>query len=1455
MNPSRNVLYVTRDYGRTWQRLGNYSAANALTHAVANDGTVHVAYSKNDDTYLDTYDPSGTKTSNQTLSGPLNELPKHGENCRSCPQVLTVEADDSSHVVLFTYMTGPFESTDSGGQWTQLYLANKVIVNGPGVNPEKLRTGTITKPDRGPKRTMARPVDYRSAVMMEEAGKGDQVLVGSDQGLFMMRVEDRTVGKRIQLLNLAGTMDHSQVYDVNVDDCGNLYHGLWHHSGMIRTPGGSKNVEQRWRTRQQYQRRGLYRQPLYLGYQPYYTGGEEAGNVFVKDRSDCLSWASLGDAMTDPQLYFSPYVTNDSGPLRKEKIAGLDDDNYENATGGPKFFDGRWHYKNKYTNELRSINLSTENQDLETPVKIDTTRQDESPPGNVDETLWYRYKNNEILVRFEGASRSSAETIAINFAVNDPPYRISHFDVTEGRVAVNIEHEKTGAEDIYIYNTTSTSEPITGSDISSLDNPFGGARIKEVFVDPTNDSRYFATVVDTSDLKCDEHLMVTEDGGNTWRKFSRELDCQRVWDLAFNEKNGRIYAATGGRGVFRGNLTSLNNPGANRRANLNVTLECGDREVTEIDTINCTVSLASSGDVSEWVNRQGGPDLEIDLPTRTIRYSLSTPVIRGTSGGSVLCSPKNATLGSADQFARIHCEDPLRNFPASGQVTFGMDIQKRLVSDDPASPEITARLNFSQGAPDFDTSDNSDTTTLDVHELPAQADRFDYHITDFGDVIRNDDRANATRILARDWNQTPDQFFACPENPDYPNGDAIVRRLQSQGKNCEGVLENGSQGAPLSGIQIYTANLSNLGIGFTEDFYNVTIIGEEVPPPTVGEVPPKEPTCGTFKQEFTRRRSNPTRTFLFTLPSSYRQYFAGEPSGQEDVQPRYQDKDVPPPVNRSFRQNGIDLGPKPSIQLPDGTTDWNAGRWIVHELTDYLVVEQPDGSLKVYRLNPAGTVKRFNRTIESHSRITINVTGTTITVADDDVPPDTQLIPLNATKVRPNVTTSSGATRNGDVTIERYPGLNRLSATVECPRDKDLGHLILALGQSLRTAGGYNLSLEYRVTYERGAARHATVSVGVGQYDEFGVDVNAGEWTDRPVDPERLEEIERAVAVGEIGLNPDPAPDGPPSRVRVSVSTLDGPTGGAPAFGRALETDGGHPYVRVEPLDRFEGRGRLTFTVRDETLERNGVGSDRVALFRYEGTERGWRRQQTERVGSTDTGERYRAEFDGLSLFAVGITAPDEAENVTLSLVPAERTVRSGTNATFEVVADGVDAGVGGYELVVNSTDTSRARIVGTTSGIGGESRRERAPDGSGATVAAFAGDTADDGPVTVATVTVAAGEPGTVELPLTVASVSDEAGEGYAVGRVTGSTVTVTEEPVAPDVTGDGNRATDPDGDGDYEDLNGDGEPTPGDATVLFNAVFEGDATVTDNPELFDFNGDREVNPGDATVLFDEVF
>jgi len=72
------------------------------------------------------------------------------------------------------------------------------------------------------------------------------------------------------------------------------------------------------------------------------------------------------------------------------------------------------------------------------------------------------------------------------------------------------------------------------------------------------------------------------------------------------------------------------------------------------------------------------------------------------------------------------------------------------------------------------------------------------------------------------------------------------------------------------------------------------------------------------------------------------------------------------------------------------------------------------------------------------------------------------------------------------------------------------------------------------------------------------------------------------------------------------------------------------------------------------------------------------------------------------------------------------------------------------------------------------------------------------------------------------------------------------------PDVNGDGNAAHDPDGDGRYEDVNGDGDVNAGDAQALFDN--KDSDPVQNDVDLFDFNDDGSVDVGDAQTLFEEL-
>jgi hypothetical protein len=104
-----------------------------------------------------------------------------------------------------------------------------------------------------------------------------------------------------------------------------------------------------------------------------------------------------------------------------------------------------------------------------------------------------------------------------------------------------------------------------------------------------------------------------------------------------------------------------------------------------------------------------------------------------------------------------------------------------------------------------------------------------------------------------------------------------------------------------------------------------------------------------------------------------------------------------------------------------------------------------------------------------------------------------------------------------------------------------------------------------------------------------------------------------------------------------------------------------------------------------------------------------------------------------------------------------------------------------------------------------------------------------------------------TVDVPAD-ASLGDR---GYSVETLSESAAG-TMEFTPPALSPDQDLPADPNGDGVYEDVNGDGSVDVGDAQSLFSNR-ETDA-VQNNVAAFDFNGDGMVNVGDAQALFNQV-
>jgi PKD repeat protein len=213
-------------------------------------------------------------------------------------------------------------------------------------------------------------------------------------------------------------------------------------------------------------------------------------------------------------------------------------------------------------------------------------------------------------------------------------------------------------------------------------------------------------------------------------------------------------------------------------------------------------------------------------------------------------------------------------------------------------------------------------------------------------------------------------------------------------------------------------------------------------------------------------------------------------------------------------------------------------------------------------------------------------------------------------------------------------------------------------------------------------------------------------------------------------------------------------------------------------------------------------------------------------------------------------TDPGQAPSTAMHLDPTDELVGVDQTATFDIVVDSADGGVGTYDISVALSDSSAASITDVElAGTAGPEVTdvEIASDGSEATMEAVLVDTADTGSVSIGTVTLQGTAEGSTDLDLAVDELGTEAGTAYVVTATDGASVDVSTL-----VVGDSQSpAQDLDGDGVYEDVNGDGTVSVLDVQTLF-ADRDG-TTVTNNPAAFDFNDDGEFSLLDIQTLYYE--
>ena len=239
-------------------------------------------------------------------------------------------------------------------------------------------------------------------------------------------------------------------------------------------------------------------------------------------------------------------------------------------------------------------------------------------------------------------------------------------------------------------------------------------------------------------------------------------------------------------------------------------------------------------------------------------------------------------------------------------------------------------------------------------------------------------------------------------------------------------------------------------------------------------------------------------------------------------------------------------------------------------------------------------------------------------------------------------------------------------------------------------------------------------------------------------------------------------------------------------------------------------------------------------------------------VSTTDeAGNTADATSNGLTLnYSTPDTDGPTGPTTDVRLEPASGTIGTGGTTTFDVVVANASGGVGAHNTTVSVADPTVARITDVQlAGAPGVQDVTVAGDNASVDIDAALMDTNDTGPVAVATVTIEANASGTTAVDLAVSALGNETGTDYVVNDTASASLTVTPVPTIGSFE---NAPTDPDGDGVYEDINGNGEMNVVDVQAMF--ANRGDPGLKNNPQYFDFSGNSEVDVVDVQALFAEI-
>ena len=205
-----------------------------------------------------------------------------------------------------------------------------------------------------------------------------------------------------------------------------------------------------------------------------------------------------------------------------------------------------------------------------------------------------------------------------------------------------------------------------------------------------------------------------------------------------------------------------------------------------------------------------------------------------------------------------------------------------------------------------------------------------------------------------------------------------------------------------------------------------------------------------------------------------------------------------------------------------------------------------------------------------------------------------------------------------------------------------------------------------------------------------------------------------------------------------------------------------------------------------------------------------------------------------------------------ISFNPSKSIVTLGSSIKINLIIDEVPDGLSGYNLTVSLSNTSIADIVSISypswailhenSKLPSDSVWMKSVDLSDQI-------TSGDTNVTLGTLIIRADKEGTSGVTISVAKMDDD--NGYSISTNTVSAIlNVTSVIPFPNQT---NPPTDPDGDGLYEDINGNGRMDFDDVVQFFKYLEWTEANQA-NPLLFDFNTNGRIDFDDIRKLFNEV-